>query len=333
MTPPLEDGDILPQRVVHLENLDKILTDKTIDYEPSVVFTTSPYFEEANNKLSPNLAGDSSFVLDDESISWIVSEYERWTGLSFSKKMAKLRRFHTNGKSGSKSLPFAWSVWKMREAMKSDNIDFRDEELHAANVGLLSFQNGIAQWSHHPLFNKIIADLKNDGTFYHTMSQFNIASYLFSHGNRIGFSVNNVAGKAKPDLYCKWRPPEKFFIEVKSPQVLLWRKSGIPSRESVRAKIRTELSKRRQIGRASPGMIVLANNHPSPLVHHWVVSEIDTYLRDSGIQNPYLAGAATMWAEGIRRNAERHNGIWTVYEFVPIENPGCRIQDNPLRIN
>ena len=334
-TPNYKDEGEFPGRVIMLPE-DHQFGLSTVDYSRSAVFASASQVEKIHARWSPKTEIKTPFEFSEKGLRGIIQLYEEYTDLNLHQRLRSLERHHANGKSGSKRMPFTWAIWKINTRLDAGSIDFDDYETNAALSRIHAFRHVVETWKHHPYFETIIREIKAEkDAFFHTIGQFVCASYLFSHGNWINFSISGKKGEPKPDLYAWYRPGEKIFIEVKSPSVLVWDPDKVPSRGEIRRKIDSIVTSKKQIGRSRPGAIVIANNHPIPLIQEWVNIETSLSLQQRGRSVPHLAAVIIMWSQGVNRllpkDGTSQERMQLPYEFYPSLNPHCTIEETLFR--
>ena len=336
-TPSYQNDGDFPGRVIMLDENREFGID-TVEYPPSAVFASSSQADKIHARWSPKTEVLNPFDFSEKGLQNVQELYEKYTGLRLDQLIRSLDKHHATGRSGSKKMPFTWAIWKIRACFKAGRIDFDDYEANAALSRIHAFGHVVEAWKHHPYFEKIISEIKADKNvtaFFHTIGQFICASYLFSHGNWVNFSISSKKGERKPDLYGWYRPGEKIFVEVKSSPILVWDPDKMPSLGEIRRKITSLITSNRQIGRSRPGAIVIVNNHPNESIQNWVYSEISSCLQQHGRSVPHLAAVMSMWSPGVRRllpdDGATQGTMQLPYEFYPLPNPHCTIKETIFR--
>lgn len=125
-TPGLEEGEILPRRVVNLGNRGGYGLGDTLHVPFGAVLTCDPEIERVQASTAPRPPGTVSDLNTESGIDDACRKYDELTS-SYSSEVAKLARYQANGQSGSSALPFAWAVDVLRKHLRAGNLDYRDD--------------------------------------------------------------------------------------------------------------------------------------------------------------------------------------------------------------
>jgi phage FluMu protein Com len=329
-TPSLEDGEILPIPIVTLGDKGAYLIAKTVEYYSSVAMTTDQQIAISNEACSPKKVSEP-FEISEESLAALNRRFEAVSGVASDKRSAELKRYHAFGQSGSRQMPFDWATWKIIQSLKERVIDIDDVETNVALGRIYLFRVVDKMWSHHPRFEAIASEFSNSNAFFHTIGQFVLVGYFYEGGNRVGFSVRDVFGEAKPDLYTRSGANSKFYFEFKTPSSLIWERNLDLSPPAIRKNIRSILKTSSQLNKSRPGIFVLMANHPAPDAHVHLRNEVRSFLSHKGYDKPYVAGVTTMHCGGVRRDQDRKElRIGMTFDFESIVNQFCKLPNNPI---
>jgi len=197
--------------------------------------------------------------------------------------------------------PFVWALQHLRAAHSRKFINLDDALINTALTRAMMFGQMIRAWKHHPRFEAIAKEVSHPASFNHTTGLFAFAEYLFDAGNRIAFSVENVDGKPKPDLYFRPSVDQRLFVEFKAPKVLTWNPDTNLTSLAVEKKVRELLGTSRQINRRNPGVIAIMVNHPHPGVARSALAASMKFLKNCGRRRGSLAAVCIMNCAGVTR--------------------------------
>lgn len=328
-TPKLEEGEILPRPIAVFGEPDKYAINRPIDYHPSIACTTDEQIKISNEACSPKKT-ETQFDLTEQAIQTLAERFAEISGHSLAARTAELSRYQSAGRSGSKQLPFEWAIWKITECLKKGAINIEDTETNVALSRIYLFREIDSAWRHHPRFLKIAAEFSNPQAFFHTTGQFIIASFFFEKGVRLGFSVHQVDGQPKPDLYLRPGADKKFFLEFKTPSSLIWEKDMEVADATVRKNVRSILKNSGQINKSRPGGMVLMGNHPAPDIFEKLEREVRSFLDHKGRDKRHLAGVVAMHYSSTLSRTDKGLSENIQFKIQMIANKYCGLPQNPF---
>lgn len=302
---------------------------ETVYYHRSVSMTIDEEISLSNKNCSPREC-TGSWYLSEDLLRQLEEMFETYTGLQVEKLLPALdRRLRAGLTSAMVDAPFVWALQHIKSAMARNRINLDDFTTNAALTRALLFGSMARTWDHHPRFGVLAKEFSQPKSFYHTVGLCLFANYLFNAGNRITFSVEDVPGKPKPDLYLRLSSSDRLFVEFKAPTILTWTPAATLTKEAVTKKVREILNSGRQINRQNPGVIAIMINHPSILVARDALLAAEKFMRIEGRRRSSLAAAAIMHCPGVSRNRTMIN---VAYEVQTALNPHWERGPNPVAV-
>lgn len=319
-TPPLEPGEVLSLRVLTLGSEGDLSIDSTVDAPPGLTITSDQALIATAKLTSPQPQG-LRLDLSEEGIAFLIQRYDEITGNKFAIQSKIISK---TGDSKALRLPFVWSIRHIQSSISYGIINIDDPKTKFGLSCLRLFCDVVGKWQHHPRFITIAKDLGKPESFLHTSAQFIVASYLYQHGNRIGFSLENLHGEANPDLYVTGvQGYDKIYLEIKAPRVLNVfdqpKLGALVLEKPVKNCIEGSI---KQINRVRPGALVIF----SSLQDHRAPAELErcttNWLNRYGRNRKSLAAVVVMSMNDnriVRSDTKIHQPL--AVQMIPVLNP------------
>jgi len=297
-TPSLLAGEVCPKVLVLLNDSGNFLLGDSVTYQPSVAMISDAEHKRAIEACSPSKKS-APFDLTETGIQSLIDAFEFYSGRSVSNDLKILARHQSNNESGAWQMPFAWAAQTIRLALIENRVDLQIPAHNIALGRLLLFNNVVTTWKHHPRFKQISRELANPNSFFHTLSQFCLADYLYNADYQTGFSTLNIPGQPKTDLYIRVSASQNEHIELKAPQCFLWDKFPYASKQRLNEQIVRLVRKNRQISSKRPGHLSIVLEDPRPASYQLLKSSLSATLSKIGRDRSGLISVIAMGWQGV----------------------------------
>ena len=329
-TPELSPGEVLHAKVVTMGATGRLLIGSTVAQSSHVTFTTDHQIEREHGLASPRPPSQSPFELSIEGLDAVASELDLLSGGRFNKHLTSADRALARGARYFRDNPLAWALRYLNRQLVGGAMHMSEDTLMAIGI-VNAYRNVFSRWRQHARANYLAIEFC--ATFHHTISQLIAASYLSDHGNRIAINSPVQDGKRSADMYMRISAQDRLHLEVKAPESLEW-PNTLDSPFRMKKRVESLLAgSRGQIGRSSPGILIIGSSCISPgffdkfgqAISSTLRSKVANYARVAGIN---LVGVDSLLLRPIRAS---NFDFQANYRSQTWKNPHY-FQENPLEI-
>lgn len=294
-TPGIDDGEILPPKVLVIGTEGKCLLEKQVIISAQMTVTCDPLIVDRQKDLQPKLR---PALRREMSLAWLDSvadTYNNVTRGSLAVHAATADRARRQG-IFSLEYPLASALGYLRWQVARNKFSLNPRYDLAPLSFIMAFEQFVGAWQHHPRFSEIAQALKGKYAFFHTIVTLAIATYMFTHDNRIGLTLVDRAGVPSPDLYVRVDADRRFHIEVKAPLImhdLVAKRLNVNDVSQLVEKVLKSASK--QINRHRPGILVISMGLADPSLETVFDEGVTTALRNRGHNHRSVAAVVSVF--------------------------------------
>lgn len=262
VTPPLPNGDIIPTGSITVAFPDRDLIFSESLINPAKIFFIGEntlkrqqeiYLDIANYRNLDPLTFES--VLDQ-----VRQDYSELTCGHDKTHLKSAASFLKQSNLPFGKYPLAWALeyLKLIDSMPLSELN-KNANMLASIRFVISFRQTVCRWRRHPMFINYANTYKHINGFHHNIAQLDAATMLLERGHILNFLDQRQEAVRAADMFFNFSDIGKFFLEVKTPEILQWANTKILDEQLLKNKI-NDIIKKCQISSEKKGILVIGSS-------------------------------------------------------------------------
>lgn len=278
---PLSRGEILPEKIINVDDRESLVVEKTIVIHETYVITCSHQIDKARRTSLPRPPlKRSGTKISIEFLDEIIRDLNSLTGGEFNKPVEVTRRAFERGNRRIKNNLLAWSIEIVREYLENNFV--RDKRSFAVALAVVFNHSVIMKrWKDHALIDVIASDFCKH--YYHTFIQMIAATWFNDNSSKV--TINLPSGRdgiRSADLRFRLSAVNDLYMEVKVPEPLDWIRTELSIKRLIKIVEKCLRESRGQISRDCPGILVIGSAFMGQSIHKHLERAVEAVLIKKG---------------------------------------------------
>jgi hypothetical protein len=318
-TPGLPDRMTPPNAVIPIDR-----TEEPLPRPATVARLTALASREEIDRLtrlySPRTPPSDICTIDAVTLEAVAADYDRCTGGRLGAHLTDLANAGGGAGSGLRTHALAWAIGHLRSAHVQPGWTCARTDAGSVATALIgAFQHFMACWSHHPLFDAMLATAMDDGFSLHAFAQFGAAKCLADTGNRVGFLSSGGNAARITGIYISIGQSEQWNVIVEPFDRFEWPHARPWDMPDLRAAaIEAVAASQARINPRHPGLLVLSAGAAPGAFDQPMVEAIGLAMQAQGRRNRGVGAVCAILPKVT--TVDRPNAARFTFAFYPVSN-------------
>lgn len=319
-TPGLPEGLVLPLNA-RLVSRDKMPVPTSMNLTDDMVLGDREQLMQLDALAQPRPVPTAPMVLSATTLAALAADYDRMSGGRLAADRQAMRPGRVDLTTRLPPRPLAWAFEQLEP-----NLDqpgwwclAREPDTVAA-IQLAAFQQFSAVWSHHPLFDAMVASVVAGDFSTHALALFAAAQSLAASGNRVRFDRPPPGQATIDSFHLETGPTDPLPVVLRRFDRFDWPVVRTPDPAAVRAAaVDAMIASQTRINARHPGILVLSVGAVLRQMDPVIITGLAQTLAERWRKHKGLVGVALILPKVYPTT--RSDQVTFGWTFLPDANP------------